>query len=114
MLGPSYTYAATVREVIDGDTYVLDVKTGFRHHVDVRVRLRGWNCAERFTPEGKLAKTEAIAMLPPGTPVVIQTELLRSGAEAMTFERYVADVWLDNVHVGERLAAKGLAVRAKG
>lgn len=50
-----YEYQAELVRVIDADTYELDIDLGFLVHVKERVRLRGANAPERFTPEGRAA-----------------------------------------------------------
>lgn len=71
---PAYVYAATVVRVHDGDTLDVDVDLGF--HVAVRpvpIRLLGCNAAELGTPGGDAAAAHLAAMLPAGTPLVIET-----------------------------------------
>src|SRR4051812_39086716 len=44
---PLYRYSAKLIRVIDGDTVVLEIDLGFRHHIhDQRVRLLGVNAPE--------------------------------------------------------------------
>lgn len=54
---PSYTYAASVVSVTDGDTVVLRVDLGFRLWAELPIRLVGLDCAERNTDAGKAAMT---------------------------------------------------------
>ncbi|MBI5024038.1 MAG: hypothetical protein HZC18_03455 [Candidatus Omnitrophica bacterium] len=46
----SYTYAATIDRVIDGDTLLVLIEAGFRIIVRDRLRLRGIDCPEVGTP----------------------------------------------------------------
>jgi len=105
---PAYIYRATLARVIDGDTYEVDVDLGFHVRAHVTVRLRGWNCPERFTDRGKRAIDAAREIIV--GPLMIETEKVR-GKDVRSFARYVADVWTANGHVGEQLAAVGLATR---
>lgn len=52
-----YRYDVIVRDVIDGDTVVVDLDCGFSiwQH-GMRIRLHGINAPEMNTPEGKAAK----------------------------------------------------------
>ena len=50
-----YEYDALLIRVIDADTFEMNIDLGFFVHDFVKVRLRGANAPERFTPEGKLA-----------------------------------------------------------
>lgn len=69
-----FTYNATVLRVIDGDTIEVDVDFGFYHHqTPTPVRLLGCNAWESSTEAGKAAKANLAELLPPGTPVMLQT-----------------------------------------
>jgi micrococcal nuclease len=103
----AYRYRAQLVRVIDGDTYELDVDLGFHVHTRITVRLRGWDCQERFTETGKLATAAAAAIIT--GPLIVETEKVHLVADTQSFARYVADVWTDAGHVGELLAARGLA-----
>ena len=51
-----YNYQAFVTRVIDGDTLKLEIDTGFDDQKHETIRLRGIDCPELNTPEGKAAK----------------------------------------------------------
>lgn len=69
-----FTYNATVLSVHDGDTIDVDVDHGFYVHQNpVPVRLLGCNAAELGTPGGDAARDNLVALLPAGTPIVLQT-----------------------------------------
>ncbi|MDO8580071.1 MAG: DUF1016 N-terminal domain-containing protein [Candidatus Omnitrophota bacterium] len=51
-----YTYAATVENVVDGDTLDVRIDVGFSIKLNDRLRLRGINAPEINTQEGKAAK----------------------------------------------------------
>ncbi len=40
-MDPSYRYRASLRRIIDGDTFILDIELGFYVTVAIPVRLRG-------------------------------------------------------------------------
>ena len=68
-----YTYAATVDRVVDGDTCVLLLNLGFDILLRHSCRLYGINAPEHGTEAGDAAKAYLIAMLPPGTEVIVKT-----------------------------------------
>jgi micrococcal nuclease len=99
---PCYRYRATVRRVLDGDTYLLDVDLGFRIFVALNIRVHRYDAPEMFTPEGHAAKMRAEGLLQEAKQIVIE-----SYKDARSFERWVADVYIDGVPIGERLSAEG-------
>lgn len=69
-----YVYNATVVNVHDGDTVNVTMSYGFhRYDSPVPIRLLGCNAAELATPGGKAARDNLVALLPPGTEVVLAT-----------------------------------------
>lgn len=99
---PVYQYAGRVIRVKDADTYEILIDLGFRVSLTVPVRLHGFNAPEIGTPEGDAVAVVARAALE-GQSVIVQ-----SYRDRRSFERWVADVWLDGQHVGIVL---GLAPR---
>ncbi len=90
-----FTYCVTVRRVIDGDT--LHVTIALPHYdMDEKLRLRGLDCPELDTPEGKAAKRFVEALLVGTEEVVITT------SKVDKYDRYLADVYL-RPRVGEEI-----------
>lgn len=89
-----YEYAAKVIRVIDADTFVALVDYGFRQHGEWHLRVLNLWSPELSTPEGVIARTAAMELLPVGTPVIVRTRLTRTGTEATTLDRYLAEVTL--------------------
>jgi endonuclease YncB( thermonuclease family) len=87
---PAYTYAATVTNVVDGDTLRITINAGYDVAIDTRVRVRGVNAAEISTPEGRTVKRKVQALLPCGSTIVVKT----SGRDL--YGRYRADVWFSD------------------
>jgi endonuclease YncB( thermonuclease family) len=89
-----FTYAATVRRVIDGDTLVvaLAVAPGFSH--ELKLRLRGLDCPEISTAAGRAAKAFVDGLLKPGDEIVVST------AKPDKYDRYLADVFIDESDEG--------------
>ncbi|MBL0360123.1 MAG: thermonuclease family protein [Elusimicrobia bacterium] len=53
--GATYVFKATVLDIVDGDTIVLDVDCGFEIKKKERIRLAGIDCPEITTEEGREA-----------------------------------------------------------
>lgn len=71
---PTYTYAATIEKVVDGDTFDVDLDLGMRAHLKTRLRLAHVDAAESFTLDGKNAKAVVGAKMPVGTVVTVATQ----------------------------------------
>jgi len=89
---PVYIYRATLHRVIDGDTCVLDIDLGFYVFVGIHIRVRDLRCPEMRTPEGKVAAEKARQILSAATQLIVQ-----SYHDQRSFERWVADLWVDGV-----------------
>ncbi len=94
-----FTYSARVRRVVDGDTLVIVLDVSPSVVLVGKLRLRGIDCPEVATPEGKAAKRFTESLLPAGTPVVLST------TKPDKYDRYLADVFIDPS------AGSGTAVR---
>jgi endonuclease YncB( thermonuclease family) len=119
---PSYTYAATVDRVVDGDTLKVIIDVGFGNRVYDKLRLRGVNTPELGTPEGEKAKRYVAGLLPPGSCVVLKSH--KSGVDK--YGRFVVDVFYckgsddpqdaisNGVYLNQQLLDEGFAVRMEG
>jgi endonuclease YncB( thermonuclease family) len=97
-----WQYRARLVRVIDGDTLVALVDTGFYGRQEVHLRLAGVNAPELHQPGGREAEQALagalISNLSPPRPewylrvVTLQRE--RVVSEVTSFERYVAHVWV--------------------
>ena len=97
LTAPGWTYAATLRRVVDGDTLDLLVDVGFDCAVKVRVRVADVNTPEVRGAEreaGLASKALVEAWIKPGDAVV-----LRSFKGRRSFARWVGDVSFS--HQGE-------------
>lgn len=83
-----YTYKAIVERVVDGDTLRVKVDLGFDTWTRQYLRLRGLDCPEQVTEEGKKAKRFVEKKLEK-TPFI----LLKS-TRSDKYDRYLADVWI--------------------
>ena len=104
----NYVRRARLVDVLDGDTYRLDIDCGFDVWRRGDVRLRGLDTPELSTERGQLARACAMALLV-GTAadVVVQTLRTKTGTDVRSFVRYVADVWVNGTPIAETLRAAG-------
>jgi endonuclease YncB( thermonuclease family) len=68
-----YTCAAEVLRVVDGDTLWLKIWLKPGHWLKEKVRLRGIDCPELSTPEGKAAKRFVETLVRDATAVTVTT-----------------------------------------
>lgn len=98
-----FTYRATVRRVVDGDT--LHVSVALPHYVmDEKIRLRGLDCPELDTAEGKAAKRYVERLLLDAGDVMLTT------SKVDKYDRYLADVHL-TTRSGETLFLNNALLR---
>ena len=84
-----FTYKAEVKRIIDGDTLIARVRLNFRMFITQKFRLRGIDCPEINTPEGKRAKRFVEERLNGLDFIVIKTHKDTTDK----YERYLADVF---------------------
>ena len=101
-----YTYRAWLDYVIDGDTVVLYVDLGFSTYSRQKLRLRGIDCPETETPEGKKAGAFVEEQLKRSRIITIRTY------RKDKYDRYLADVFLGSkeVFLNQELLDEKLAV----
>jgi endonuclease YncB( thermonuclease family) len=108
-----YEYFATYDGLRDADTIYLIVDAGF--YVTIRrrpYRLLRINAPELSTDAGKAAKIACDAFLRAGHVVTCQTfkNKTASGDPELTFDRWLAEVWVDGQNLSDYLVAQGLAI----
>ena len=84
-----YTYPAEVLKVIDGDTLLVRLGVAFGIAVRWKLRLRGIDCPEIDTSEGKAAKRFFENRLKDCAFIVVKTYKDRTDI----FDRYLADIF---------------------
>ncbi|HLD69811.1 MAG TPA: DUF1016 N-terminal domain-containing protein [Candidatus Omnitrophota bacterium] len=84
-----FTYKACVDRVIDGDTLLVSFDFGLKISLSQKLRLRGIDCPEMDTEEGKRAKRFVESRLKPCEFIIVKTYKDRSDK----FDRYLADVF---------------------
>ncbi len=82
-----YTYAATLKRVIDADTIIARVDLGFRTWVTQTLRLRGIDAPEVTSALGRKIKAVVRSRLEPCARLVIKTY------KQEKFGRFLADVF---------------------
>lgn len=85
-----YTYAATLKGVVDSDTIDVRIDVGFGIRLYDRLRFRGINAPEISTSEGKLAKKFLEDYLKPSPMFIIRTYKQK---EEM-YGRWLADIFI--------------------
>jgi|SRR3954469_8928358 micrococcal nuclease len=85
-----YEYAATLVRVVDADTFEFNIDLGFYVHGYEKVRLRGVNAPERFTPEGKVATSFVQAWFSTNPNLILHTHKTDLTDK---YGRWVADVF---------------------
>ena len=93
-----YQYKAIITNVVDGDTFDMDIDLGFNIHIHERVRLLDIDTPEKFGAEkelGLIMKTFATKHFL-GKEVVIKSEKADAAANTDSFGR-----WLVRVNVSE-------------
>ncbi len=114
-----YTYGAEVVRVVDGDTLWVEIDCGFDVWVKQKLRLRGIDCPELGTPEGRWAQAFVEEMLATSRVVLCTSR-------ADKYDRYLADVFYGaeaeasshilekGAYLNRQLLQEGLAARFEG
>jgi endonuclease YncB( thermonuclease family) len=106
-----FTYAATLRRVVDGDTLVVALEVSPGVFLEQKLRLRGLDCPELSTPEGKAAKRFVEALFSDSIG-----DLVINTTKPDKYDRYLADVFVktksgEEVFLNNALLENGHAVR---
>jgi hypothetical protein len=105
-----YTYQATVEKVVDGDTLRVVVDLGFNTRTRQYLRLRGIDCPEMDTPEGKQAADFVRSRIKTADQIVL------TSSKSDKYDRYLADIYFTDpngqeIFLNNLLLQEGLAVR---
>jgi micrococcal nuclease len=98
-----YYYKGLVTYVVDGDTFDILVSTGFDQYSLIRFRLFYYNTPEVRGDErerGLEVKQKVVDMLE-GKEVIIKS--IKKGS----FSRYLAEIWVGDIHLGDYLYKNG-------
>jgi len=103
-----FTFPATVIQVIDGDTLTAAVNLGFGFTTVQTLRLRALDAPEMDSADGREAKAWLTSAVASGTkPSSVLIKTVRSDK----YDRYLADVWVGETYLNQKLIDQGLAVR---
>jgi endonuclease YncB( thermonuclease family) len=111
-------YRASGMDAHDGDTITVMVDLGFYVYAFIDIRVKGVNTPEvvGVSRAAGLIATEFTRARVERRPLLIRSQLSRTGNEVRTFERYVADVWYEptpegtGLSLADALLAAGMAV----
>lgn len=92
-----FQYKATITNVIDGDTFDMDIDLGFNIHIHERVRLLDIDTPEKFGKEKHLGLTvkQYAERNFLNKEVVIRSEKVDTGAVTDSFGRWLVRVTVD-------------------
>ncbi len=89
-----YEYKACITNIVDGDTFDMDIDLGFHIHIHERVRLLNVDTPEKFGEEkelGLIVKQYAEKMFL-GKEVIIKSEKENTAADTDSFGRWLVEV----------------------
>ncbi|MFA5167406.1 MAG: DUF1016 N-terminal domain-containing protein [Candidatus Omnitrophota bacterium] len=109
-----YTYKAFVQRFIDADTFHVEFRLGFGQLREETIRLKGIDCPEMNTPEGRAAKRFVERELAHCESIILKSTRTRKEK----WGRYLGDVfYIDKtgkqVYLNNLLLEKGHAVRVR-
>ncbi|MBK7688619.1 MAG: thermonuclease family protein [Elusimicrobia bacterium] len=114
--GATYVFKATVLDVVDGDTLVVDVDCGFEIKKKERIRLAGLDCPEILTDEGKEAAEYVRNQLARVPFVMIRTTKVDINGRFLGHIFYSLDdtmekddIYTDGRYLNQELLDKGFA-----
>ena len=105
-----FQYKATITDIIDGDTFDMDIDLGFHIHIHERVRLLGIDTPEKFGAEkelGLIVKQYAINNFL-GKEVIIRSEKVDTAAATDSFGRWLVMVNIDGEDIRDIYNAMGV------
>ena len=105
-----FQYKATITDVIDGDTFDMDIDLGFHIHIHERVRLLGIDTPEKFGAEkdlGLIVKQYAINNFL-NKEVIIKSEKVDTAADTDSFGRWLVLVNIDGEDILDIYNALGV------
>ena len=92
-----FEYKAVITNIVDGDTFDMDIDLGFHIHIHERVRLLGVDTPEKFGKEKQLGLTvkQFAEKSFLNKKVIIQSEKVDEAADTDSFGRWLVWVVLD-------------------
>lgn len=103
-----YKYKATVKKVYDGDTLTVEVDLGFTLKMELKLRLVGINTPEIkcSDPREKKLGKEVRDYL---RELILNKKIYVDSKKKGKYGRYLADIYLGDLHINQHLVDKGYA-----
>jgi len=101
-----YYYKARVERVVDGDTLLVQIDFGGTLVKRQYLRLRGINTPELGSVQGKKAKDFVINQIGKSKTLTFKSR------SRDAYDRWLSDVWADDIYLNQLLLDKGFAERA--
>lgn len=105
-----YKYKAVITNVVDGDTFDMDIDLGFNIHIHERVRLLDIDTPEKFGEEkelGLIVKEYATYNFL-GQEVIIESEKEDVGADTDSFGRWLVRATINGEDICDIYNALGV------
>jgi len=106
---PAYVYQGVVVRVIDGDTVEATIDLGFRLSTTLPVRLAHINAPERNDEAGMAVTAHLRSLVAHGGQTLFQTY-----KPFDKYGRFLADIYVDGLHVNQQMIDDGYAVAYEG
>jgi len=100
-----FTYRGYVFNVTDGDTLWVLIDLSFGVITQQHLRLRGLDAPEIASTDGRRAKRFIESQLKNISSVII------TSTKSDKYDRYLADIWIGETYLNQKLIDTGLAVR---
>ena len=110
--GMLFTYKVYVDEITDGDTLWVLIDLGFGFTTKQQLRLRGLDAPEIATRDGQRAKKFLERQLV-GRLGSDPSHVLITSTKSDKYDRYLADIWMGELFLNQKLIDKGLALKVK-
>ena len=94
-----YYYKGIVTYVVDGDTYDILVSMGFDMYQMIRFRLVKYNTPETRGEE----REEGLRVKAKVKEMIEGKEVILKSTKKGSFSRYLAAIWVDDIHLGDYL-----------
>ena len=104
----TYVYKAKVVSVYDGDTCDVEIDLGFKIILKERLRLLGVDTPEIRTRDKEDKKRGLMVRDKLRDKILKKTVLLKTSKEGK-FGRYLADIWVGDLHINKWLIDQGYA-----
>ena len=104
-----YVYWADVTRIVDGDTIDANVDLGFNVFHKIRFRLNGIDTMELRDPD-PVKREHAQRARDRLTELLMGCKILIETRKTDKYGRYLADIYLGDLHVNQQMITEGLAV----